>query len=58
MWLLEKAVGTVAAPGCRRSYERHWTPVHLDIVVDDIDSAIVDRNQTPPVFIGPTIAVT
>ncbi len=24
----------------RRSYERHWTPVHLDFVVDDIDAAI------------------
>ncbi len=23
VWLLEKAVGTVAAPGCRRTYERH-----------------------------------
>ncbi len=24
----------------RRSYERHWTPVHLDFVVEDIDPAI------------------
>lgn len=40
IWLLEKAAGTSAAPGCRRSYERHWTPLHLDIVVDDIDSAL------------------
>ena len=40
VWLLEKAAETVAAPGCRRSYERHWTPLHLDIVVDDIDSAL------------------
>jgi predicted enzyme related to lactoylglutathione lyase len=23
-----------------RSYQRHWTPVHLDFVVDDIDAAI------------------
>ena len=26
----------------RRSYERHWTPVHLDFVVEDIDPAIRD----------------
>jgi uncharacterized glyoxalase superfamily protein PhnB len=24
----------------RRSYERHWTPVHLDFVVDDVDAAL------------------
>ena len=24
----------------RRSYERHWTPVHLDVVVEDIDRAL------------------
>lgn len=40
VWLLQKAAGTVAAADCRRSYERHWTPVHLDIIVDDMDSAL------------------
>ena len=24
----------------RRSYERHWTPVHLDFVVTDLDAAL------------------
>jgi catechol 2,3-dioxygenase-like lactoylglutathione lyase family enzyme len=24
----------------RRDYGRHWTPVHLDFVVDDIDAAV------------------
>ncbi len=40
--LLLKAPGTPAsstASQCR-SYERHWTPAHLDFVVDDIDSAV------------------
>ena len=23
-----------------RSYERHWTPVHLDFIVDDLDETI------------------
>lgn len=23
-----------------RSYERHWTPVHLDFVVDDLETAL------------------
>ena len=40
VWLLEKAAGTVAAPGCPRIYERHWTLVHLDIIVEDMDDAL------------------
>jgi catechol 2,3-dioxygenase-like lactoylglutathione lyase family enzyme len=24
----------------KRSYERHWTPVHLDFIVDDLDAAV------------------
>jgi predicted enzyme related to lactoylglutathione lyase len=23
-----------------RSYERHWTPVHLDFIVDDLDASV------------------
>jgi uncharacterized glyoxalase superfamily protein PhnB len=23
-----------------RAYERHWTPVHLDVVVDDVHAAV------------------
>ena len=42
VYLLAKAAGSVASPGGsqRRSYDRHWTPVHLDFVVDDIDDAV------------------
>jgi predicted enzyme related to lactoylglutathione lyase len=42
--LLVKSSGTPAADTTsqRRSYERHWTPVHLDFVVDEIEPA-VDR---------------
>src|SRR3954469_15912954 len=40
-YLLLKAAGTSAtAAGNRRTYERHWTPVHLDFVVDDIDRSV------------------
>jgi predicted enzyme related to lactoylglutathione lyase len=44
IYLLRKPVGSqpVASAIQKRNYERHWTPVHLDIVVDDIVSA-VDR---------------
>lgn len=41
--LLPKPPGTTPAPGAApRDYARHWTPVHLDLVVDDLDAA-VDR---------------
>ncbi|CAM2069816.1 VOC family protein [Sulfidibacter corallicola] len=34
--LQQKAAGTVAAGEHRRDYRRHWTPVHLDFIVEDI----------------------
>lgn len=41
-YLLVKEAGTAAssASGERRSYARHWTPVHLDFVVPDVDKAV------------------
>jgi predicted enzyme related to lactoylglutathione lyase len=44
VYLLAKAAGSkpAAAAIYPRTYRRHWTPVHFDIVVDDIDAA-VDR---------------
>ncbi|MBV8190831.1 MAG: VOC family protein [Alphaproteobacteria bacterium] len=41
LYLLTKPAGTIGAGGDRRRYERHWTPVHADIVVDDVDAAVV-----------------
>ncbi|MGH8727820.1 MAG: VOC family protein [Burkholderiales bacterium] len=42
IYLLAKAPGTSAASATsqRRDYRRHWTPVHLDFVVEKIDSAL------------------
>jgi predicted enzyme related to lactoylglutathione lyase len=40
IYLLVKAEGSVGAGTQKRSYARHWTPVHLDIVVDDVDAAL------------------
>ncbi len=43
VYLLEKAEGTIACRSSQdieRHYDRHWTPVHLDIVVDDIHEAL------------------
>ena len=40
LFLLQKEAGSVAAGDSRRTYERHWTPVHLDVVVEDMDGAL------------------
>jgi predicted enzyme related to lactoylglutathione lyase len=40
LYLLEKPEGSMGAGEDPRRYARHWTPVHLDIVVDDLDAAL------------------
>lgn len=42
VYLLEKASGSCPHPGEQqvRNYARHWTPVHLDFVVTDIEQAL------------------
>lgn len=42
IYLLARAQGTPAADTTsqRRDYGRHWTPVHLDFVVGDIEHAV------------------
>jgi predicted enzyme related to lactoylglutathione lyase len=42
IYLLEKRAGSQASSHTRetRHYERHWTPVHLDIHVDDLEAAL------------------
>jgi predicted enzyme related to lactoylglutathione lyase len=34
------AVADLGSRTVARSYERHWTPVHLDFIVDDLDAAV------------------
>jgi predicted enzyme related to lactoylglutathione lyase len=42
IYLSVKERGSIPAPGVRagRDYARHWTPVHLDFAVDDLDAAV------------------
>lgn len=41
IYLLPKPAGSAPAASSsdRRRYDRHWTPVHLDLVVDDLEAA-------------------
>lgn len=42
IYLLQRIEGTDPTPhqGQLRSYKRHWTPVHLDFGVDDLESTL------------------
>lgn len=42
LYLLLKKAGTPIGPagGDTRRYERHWSPIHPDFVVEDMDAAI------------------
>ena len=41
IYLLEKAAGTKIGPASDRArlYERHWSPIHADFLVEDIGTA-------------------
>ena len=42
LYLLAKPAGTPAGPppAAARHYRRHWTPVHLDFVVEHLEAAL------------------
>ncbi len=41
LYLLQKSAGSLAtkAHSSQRDFSRHWTPVHMDFVVSDIEAA-------------------
>jgi predicted enzyme related to lactoylglutathione lyase len=45
VYLLRKDAGTIGAGNQPRTYERHWTPVHLDVAVEDIGNAVARAVQ-------------
>ncbi|MBD9467906.1 VOC family protein [Pseudoxanthomonas sp. PXM01] len=40
IYLLQNPSGSMAAADRPRDYTRHWTPVHLDVVVDSLEPAL------------------
>jgi predicted enzyme related to lactoylglutathione lyase len=58
IYLLKKAAGTPAGPATheRRRYGRHWTPVHLDFVVGDVDAAVERTVAAGATLEAPTAA--
>ena len=40
IYLLQKASGSHGAGNNARDYQRHWMPIHLDVVVDELEPAL------------------
>jgi uncharacterized glyoxalase superfamily protein PhnB len=40
LYLLQKPDGSLGAGKDLRRYERHWTPVHIDMVVDNVEATL------------------
>ena len=40
IYLLRKMPGSLAVESSSRDYSRHWTPLHLDVLVDDLEAAL------------------
>ena len=40
IYLLQNAAGSGATTDAQRDYTRHWTPVHLDVVVESLEPAL------------------
>ncbi|RYE69901.1 MAG: VOC family protein [Rhizobiaceae bacterium] len=58
IYLLEKAPRTCIAPdsGDARHYDRHWSPIHPDFVVEDIEAATEKVLRAGATQEGPTCA--
>lgn len=54
LYLLAKPEGSVGAGTSPRSYARHWTPVHCDLAVDDLDATLARAIAAGAVQEGPT----
>lgn len=56
IYLLKKDAGTSIGPagGDERRYERHWSPIHPDFTVDDMDAAIARATAAGAVQEGET----
>lgn len=55
IYLLENPAGSAAAAGAApgRDYGRHWTPVHLDFAVPDLEAALARAEAAGAVAEGP-----
>ena len=56
LYLLAKPAGSEGAPGSPRGYARHWTPLHLDFAVPDLDAAVARATEAGATVEQPAVA--
>jgi uncharacterized glyoxalase superfamily protein PhnB len=56
IYLIEQKEGSRPYPGAdlTRSFERHWTPIHLDVIVEDMSGAVAKAIKAGAVHAGET----
>jgi len=54
-WIMEMPFGSSASSEAEipRAYQRHWTPVHLDFVVADLDATVARAKAAGGTMEGP-----
>lgn len=59
LYLIARPAGSAISPegGDFRRYNRHWTPVHPDFTVDDLDAAVARALAAGAVQEGATLAL-
>jgi len=57
LYLIRKPEGSAVGPagGGVRTYARHWTPVHPDFTVDDLDAATLEAIRAGAIQEGETL---
>ena len=53
VYLLQKPAGSPGAGSDLRRYDRHWTPIHPDIVVENLDAALASATAAGAVIEAP-----
>jgi predicted enzyme related to lactoylglutathione lyase len=53
VYLLHRPAGSRGAGADLRRYDRHWTPIHPDVVVDDLDAALARATAAGAVIESP-----
>ena len=53
IYLLRKSAGSIGAGAAARDYLRHWTPLHVDVVVEDLDAALIRAVAAGAIQEGP-----
>jgi predicted enzyme related to lactoylglutathione lyase len=57
VYLLQKPAGSPGAGTDLRRYDRHWTPIHPDVVVEDLDAALARATAAGAVIESPARAL-